>query len=622
MATSTLIEDFLIALSFKLDTASQKRFTDAVEGASKRVTNFAGIAGKAITGLELGTLASVAGITAGIESVAQKYESMYYLARNSGSSIEGVNKFAYAISQLGGTAEGAKSSLAAFGSFLRSAPGAETYIRRLGVATRTSTGQSRDTAEVYNDTLRRISQMPAYLGQQYASLIGTDQQTLLTFRGGNVQKYEEELEHYYRMFGFDTKKAGEIAVEFEQTQRRTSAVASVLYEEAATAIEKWLLSTAAPAVQRGLADIEGYWVKHRDTINTIIDFITTTSFAKWEADFAKLAPGTEAALQPLLTFFHNDFLKAWEDVKAGFSESITELETDFANVAPNVMGVLKPLTDYFKGDWRKDLTGFATDLGSLEKFLNDASGGHWAAAGKDLAAIYHNDTDGRTDITKGVLNNATGGWYGQSVDSLSAQLTGGKLGQKMVDRQDLGISFLETLGVPKAAAIGLVANGTKESTLGLNPASWTGAHRGVFQWDAGRRQKILDGFGIDVWNDHNYHDQLKAAAWELRHGESGAYSTFVNQADPTVAAQLISRNYERTDHPDFEAAVRSNIASDIGSRYGFGPARGANGAPVVTSNTNITVHGSGDPHATAAAVAQKQVKVQTDVIRNALPSSW
>ena len=621
MAPSTLVEDFLVGLSFKLDVASQKRFTDAVENASKRVVSFAGLAGKAFIGLELGTLTSVAGITAGIEAVGQKYESLYYLAKNSGGSIEGINKFAYAISQLGGTADGAKSSFAAFGSFLRSNPGAETYIRHLGVGTRNANGQMRDTTAIYSDTLARLAKMPTFLGQLYAAQIGTDEQTFLASRNG-PKGYEDELERYYRMFGFDTKKAGEIAVEFERAQRRTAAVASVLYEEAATAIEKWLLDTAAPAVQRGLAEIEGYWTKHRDTINTIIDFITTTSFVKWEADFKKLAPGTEAALQPLLTFFHNDFLRAWEDVKAGISESITELETDFAKVAPNVMAVLKPLTDYFKGDWRKDLTGFAADLGSLEKFLNDASAGHWAEAGKDLAAIYHNDTDGRKDLSKDVLNNATGGWYGQSVDSLSAQLTGGKLGQKMIDRQDLGVSFLETLGVPKAAAIGLIANGTKESTLGLNPTSWSGVHRGVFQWDAGRRQKILSGFGIDVWSDHNYHDQLKAAAWELRHGESNAYSTFANQADPTVAAQMISRNYERTDHPDFEAAVRSNIASDIGSRYGYGPAPKASGAPVVTSNTSITVHGSGDPHATANLVAAKQTKVQTDVIRNALPSSY
>ena len=64
------------------------------------------------------------------------------------------------------------------------------------------------------------------------------------------------------------------------------------------------------------------------------------------------------------------------------------------------------------------------------------------------------------------------------------------------------------------------------------------------------------------------------------------------------AGGIVSRYYERPAAGDFEASRRGAAAVQI------------------AQTTNINVHGSGDPHSTAQAVAGEQGRVVQDMTRN------
>jgi len=109
MSDANVPKEFLVEVGWKSDATQQRRVTDAITSVTKGVTVMAtavAAAGVALVGIA--------------QRVARSFEALAYAASRVNSSAKNITAFRYAISQLGGTADGAMASLEAFS---RESPG-------------------------------------------------------------------------------------------------------------------------------------------------------------------------------------------------------------------------------------------------------------------------------------------------------------------------------------------------------------------------------------------------------------------------------------------------------------------------------------------------------------------
>jgi hypothetical protein len=60
---------------------------------------------------------------------------------------------------------------------MRTNPGAEGFLNRLGVQTRDASGQMRSMESIFTGVGQKLSSMPYYRANQYAQMLGIDENT-------------------------------------------------------------------------------------------------------------------------------------------------------------------------------------------------------------------------------------------------------------------------------------------------------------------------------------------------------------------------------------------------------------------------------------------------------------
>lgn len=188
---ASVIREFLVQLGFSLDSTSQKKFTDGISLADKAV---------------LGITASLAGFTAALLATTNGMERLYFASQRTQASVAGIKSFQYAITNLGGSADDALGSIEGIAKFIRSNPGGEGFIGALGVGTRNSSGQLRDTVDILSDLGKQFASMPYYQASKRASLLGIDEKTLQALIKG-VGQFSDEYRKMSQDIGFDSDKA-------------------------------------------------------------------------------------------------------------------------------------------------------------------------------------------------------------------------------------------------------------------------------------------------------------------------------------------------------------------------------------------------------------------------------
>ncbi|EFN4786586.1 lytic transglycosylase [Escherichia coli] len=167
------LKDFLISLGFKVDEAGARKF-DAV------------VAGTTLKAIELGVKVEAAALSvvAFTAKIASGLDDLYWASQRTGATVEGIKQIGYAVSQVGGSVDGARGSLENLARFMRNNPGAEGFLNRLGVQTRDASGNMRDMATIFTGVGQRLSSMPYYRANQYAQMLGLDENTLMAMRRG------------------------------------------------------------------------------------------------------------------------------------------------------------------------------------------------------------------------------------------------------------------------------------------------------------------------------------------------------------------------------------------------------------------------------------------------------
>lgn len=201
------IKDFLISLGFDIDEAGGRKFEAVVSGVTHNVIKM----GVAVEAAAL----TVVGFTT---KIASGLDKLYWQSQRTGATANNIRAIGYAFSQAGGSVEGFSGTLDNLARFLRSTLGGEGFLRNLGIQTRDANGNLRDTAQLVTLVGDKLAKMPYYRANQYAQILGIDENTLLVMRRG-VQGFTADYQGMLQATGFDSQKAAEQSNKF-MTQMR------------------------------------------------------------------------------------------------------------------------------------------------------------------------------------------------------------------------------------------------------------------------------------------------------------------------------------------------------------------------------------------------------------------
>lgn len=201
------IKDFLVSLGFKVDESGERKFNAVLAG----VTSNAIKTGLAVEAAALSVIAFTA-------KIAQASDKLYWASQRTGATVQGLKQVGYAISQVGGSADSAMSSLESLARFIRTNPGAEGFLNRLGVQTRDASGNMRDMASIFTGVGQKLSSMPYYRANQYASMLGIDEITLMAMRRG-VGGFSGQYSAMAKAIGFNADQAAASSNKFMTSLR-------------------------------------------------------------------------------------------------------------------------------------------------------------------------------------------------------------------------------------------------------------------------------------------------------------------------------------------------------------------------------------------------------------------
>nr|UWI36120.1 MAG: Protein of unknown function (DUF1402) [Bacteriophage sp.] len=253
MSTETL-KDFLISLGFQVDDAGAKKFDAVITGATLKAIDL----GVKVEAAALSVVAFTAKVASGLDK-------LYWASQRTGATVEGIKQIGYAVSQVGGSVDGARGSLESLAQFIRTSPGAEGFLNRLGVQTRDASGNMRDMATIFTGVGQRLSSMPYYRANQYAQMLGMDENTLLAMRRG-IGEYMGQYNAMKKAIGFNPDQAAAASNRFMTSLRSFGEMAGMARDK----IGSNLAGGLAGAIDNLRRQILDNFPKIERTINAVV----------------------------------------------------------------------------------------------------------------------------------------------------------------------------------------------------------------------------------------------------------------------------------------------------------------------------------------------------------------
>lgn len=245
------IREFLVSLGYKVDPGSEKRFESSV----RKATLQAELLGRVI--------AETAGkVVEGVRAIGKGFDDIYYMSQRTNASVQNIKSLGYAVSQLGGTFQGAVSSIEAFGQKLRSNPGYESMVRSLGVATHQN-GKLRDTVEIAKDLAKALGSKPYYVQLQYMEALGLDERTYRALQSGELSRYLEEYRKKQQALGLDQEAAARTGQQLSNAWRQLGLTAATLGEK--------LMTDLGPHITSIVKRFDDFLVANADKISAFFD---------------------------------------------------------------------------------------------------------------------------------------------------------------------------------------------------------------------------------------------------------------------------------------------------------------------------------------------------------------
>ncbi|WP_343724941.1 hypothetical protein [Herbaspirillum huttiense] len=569
--SENVIRDFMVSLGFKVDEASMKKFTLAVENVTKGVVN----AGLAVTG-------AATAVVAGVAIISSQMEKLYYASQRSGESVGNLMALRYAAGQIGLTAEQAQSSLEGFARTLRLNPGADGLLTSLGV-----TGNG--PAEKFQSFVAKMREQQPYVAAAYASLFGIDPDTLLMLENGLATLEQEQQKYRERLgkFGINPEQAASAGRDFNNVLRRARDDFELLW----IVIESKLVPVMTPLIER----FERWAEAHADqtakaiadAVEKLANWLASINWDKVGKDIDKVVDalgGAKGVLIAIAAISLSGVIGGVLSLAAGLVRLVAAAAglgggaAAGAGTAAGIAGrgllgtlmrFLGPAMLYFhSGD---------LNVGEQDELKKRRAGmPGFDAEGNPVGmpqAPSASGSPGSSRAPRGVRNNNPGNIeYGSFAKSQGAVGSDGRFA--VFNSMEEGI----------AATVALLQSYVQRGFNTIRTIIGRWAPNGENNTEA-YIASVAKKLGISADQKLNQ-DQLGGVAQAIFGHENGAaYSATANLVAASSSARL-----------------------------------GANGSAArsvtVTQKTDIHVSGTGDPQGTARAVAGEQQRVNSDMVRN------
>lgn len=620
MADAGVIKEFLVSLGWAVDRQGQQKFDDAIAGAKTAA-------------LALG--ATLASVVASVGKVAQAYEQMGYAAQRAQSSVSGMQGFAYAVSQMGGNAQAAAQSLQSMGNFLRSSPGAASFLSRLGVQAQDAHGNLRDTSAIMGDLAAKFRSMPYWQAKASAGVLGIDENTLQAMIRG-LGQFWPEYQRVYKMAGISQEQATKAGAAFMQQLRSLGIVLQALRDKVGISLMRGVggdiarlralilsnfgrisgaIETAARVVlslgealmqllSRGgeiMASLFD-WFTHLDrgTRQWIVGLgLLAVAWKVMNTAFMATPIGRVIALGTAILALYDDYkswqkggehLVDWAKWKPGIDaaiDGIKGLGDLLKNLWPDVKPYMMPIVDFVKNEVVGAFTEARDVLVGMAKLADDVVHGRWRGARKDASSIWKTMQDNDAGTLSGVVNLAKA--YGPRGIRNNNPGNINYVGQAGAhsDGRFAVYSTPQAGLAAMASQLRLYINRDHIDTIRGIISKWAPASDGNATSEYIKHVSQRMGISADAHIDPNNVASIAGLMHAITQSENGI--------DPYQG-----------DH--------AMIARDVIARSG---ATTTTNAPV-TLHQNITnnISGSGNPQATGQAVADRQQDATARLTRN------
>jgi len=650
------IKDFLVSLGFQIDDAGARKFDSVVLGTTLQVVKL----GAAVEATALSVVAFTAKIASGLDQ-------LYWSSQRTGATVAGIQAIGYAASQAGSSAEAARGSLEGLARFMRNNPGSEGFLNRLGVQTRDASGNMRDMASIFTGVGQKLSNMPYYRANQYAQMLGIDENTLMAMRRG-LGQFNQQYTQMAKAIGFNADQAAISSNKFMTSLRAFGQMAGMARDKIGSSLAEglsgsidtlrkqivdnfpkieqtitsgvkgilWMAEVIGRVVYRliqAAGDIREWWNTLDKRTQQLIETLGALVLA-WKlvnSAFLTSPIGRIIALSLAILSLYDDYktwqaggksLIDWEKWQPCIDSAKKALDwfTDKLNKLNNGTltwkGTLQSLSDFMKGDWSKSINdaiasvnrafgGFLTQIG--QKFANSP---FW----KTLQRLHIvNEKD-----TQDMLNFFSG--------------EGGKpAGPAATDKmpgEDDGPEAIYPVDGPASQYAQSLKRGERNNNPGnLNYAGQAGA---MLERNGGRFAKFQSAY-----------DGLRAMARQLMlyakrginsvegiistwapssENNTGAYVNSISSrlgVDPKAALnlqnpQVLSQLMNGIIHHE---NGRNIYSSELVSHAASGAA-----SPTVNQETNIHIHGVSDPERAGSSVAERQMGVNSRLTQQLTPA--
>lgn len=601
MATDTnILREFLVTLGFKVENA--EKFKESIESATKLI----GQLGTAIEAI--GTLG-----LKGLNKTADSLVNIKYLSQQlSGTPMQSIIAFNYALGRSGISAEEAMGQLKSFSMAVMNSPGLLPALTGYGVSTTDATGKMRDMTQILYDFGKWAKRSNESLGSQFQAFNVGEQ---LGLSKEAVLALERNPGLYARQ---DINKMNR--------QGHTEDY----WEKQAKAAKKWQDEWAnfVQTIQHYTMDL---FMRLKPIFEGIIHIIDTLGSHTGGLSTKFIALG--AALMPILGF--GNPLVA---VILGLAGAIAILIDDFHNWQQTGESTLP------WADWAPQLQGITKDLRDIGKALSDVFGGaNLGSLGQVLKGFVKDELQALKDMLDALLHGLEAikkfksgdvkGGFGKIGEALKSAGTalftdqfkaikdevhnwttkpqGGNVGipgNMGVIANQVG-SFFASKGLDADHVRGIMSGIFAEG--GMDPNVVSGKKRGpkygafgIGQWLGSRRDELFKRYG----NNPTLAQQLEFLWYELTGGDktsNGAVLRAGGGAEGVLGAYVNKFMRPGDDAPGDLMRGRNWLAQHPGNTF----------TQINHNKVDIHVHGSGDPHATADAVARQQQRVYGNTVR-------
>lgn len=276
------IRDYLVSLGFDIDSSGQAKFEATLKGVAANVVKLGAV-------VESSALAIVGFTT----SIANGLDKLYWASQRTGATVNGIKALGYAASQTGTSAEAAQNSLESLARFMRSNPGAEGFLNRLGVQTRDASGQMRDMSAIFTGVGQRLSSMPYYRANQYAQMLGIDENTLMSMRRG-LSGFSAEYQSMMQKTGFNADKAAVQSNKFMTSMRGFVTLLGIMRDKVGSNLADGLSGTLNNLSKRMLEN----WPKIEEVVTKVVKGVL------WAADaIGRVAWRITQAVESVIAWF-------------------------------------------------------------------------------------------------------------------------------------------------------------------------------------------------------------------------------------------------------------------------------------------------------------------------------